>query len=146
MSKFEFSIKCRRREEKIKRCGSTREKRKRAERPQQPTAREAGEILDIGKAKCTRNSFCSFFRTPDGCQEARTPPLSLFLFPFSFFVFFSPQFSGGPLNKKVVDFSASIRLITFDDDSVESPSTPLNVPSLWPSDSHSRMSASKSIS
>ena len=59
--------------------------------------RGRGKFGNREKRSVLENSFCSFFRTPDSCQEAPPPPSSFPLFPpffpFSFFVcFFSLNF------------------------------------------------------
>ena len=97
---------------------------------------------------CARRalSLFSFFFSP------LSPPLSFSLpsAPASCFVHVSRAvlraYSWFVLNKKVDDFFSSWRLITFDDESKESPSMPLNVPDLCPAFSQASIIKSKSIS
>ena len=60
--------------------------------------RGRGKFGNREKRSVLENSFCSFFRTPDSCQEAPPPPLLLFpFFPLSFpslCIFFFPSIFG----------------------------------------------------
>ena len=71
--------------------------------------RGRGKFGNREKRSVLENSFCSFFRTPDSCQEAPPPPL--FFSPFSPFLslpffrflhfFFFPQFSAKLVFQKI---------------------------------------------
>ena len=68
--------------------------------------RGRGKFGNREKRSVLENSFCSFFRTPDSCQEAPPPPLLLFpFFPLSFpslcIFFFFPQFSAKLVFQKI---------------------------------------------